>query len=144
MNKPQMMTSTHPNPQPTQMDKENVVVAQVLADLHRFRVALGNSHVKTGEAWNSLGLIRMHMQQDAMEAKPCLEEALRIFKKNDERALEATTLNDLGNCLERLNQHEKAFDAYKEAREIFETEKFSESHPRVLSTQRSLSRLCRE
>lgn len=137
------MPSTLPNTQLTHMDKENVVVAKVLADLHRFRLSLGDSHVKTGEAWNSLGLIRMHMQQTPTEAKTCFEEALRIFQKNDDRTSIAITLNDMGNCLERLHQHDAAYDAYNKAQEILQNEKFSESHPRLIATQRSMARLCR-
>ena len=137
---PTMMPNTQPNP----MDTENVVIAQVLQDLTLFRNSLGDTHVKVAETWNSLGLIRLHMQQNATEAKPCFEEALRIFTKNNNRTSIAVTLNDLGYCLERLGQHAAAVESYRRAREIFTDQKFSESHPRMLSTQLSLSRLMRE
>lgn len=137
---PTMMPNTQPNP----MDTENVVIAQVLQDLTLFRNSLGDTHVKVAETWNSLGLIRLHMQQNATEAKPCFEEALRIFTKINNRTSIAVTLNDLGYCLERLGQHAAAVESYRRAREIFTDQKFSESHPRMLSTQLSLSRLMRE
>jgi tetratricopeptide (TPR) repeat protein len=139
-----MMPSMVPNTQANPMDTENVVIAQVLQDLKLFRLSLGDKHVKVAETWNSLGLIRLHMQQDAKEAKPCFEEALRIFTENDNRTSIAVTLNDLGYCFERLGQHDAAVESYKRAREIFEAQKFSDSHPRMLSTQLSLSRLLRE
>jgi tetratricopeptide (TPR) repeat protein len=139
-----MMPSTLPNTKPRTMDTENVVVKQVLADLNRFREDLGESHEKVAETWNSLGLIRLHMQQDADEAKVCFEEALRIFTQHDSQSSIAITLNDLGYCHERLLQQEEAMNSYKKARELLEAQKYSESHPRMISTQRSLARLMRE
>jgi tetratricopeptide (TPR) repeat protein len=138
------MPSTLPNTQPQMMDTENVVVKQVLADLIRFREDLGETHEKVAETWNSLGLIRLHMQQDADEAKVCFEQALRIFTEHDSQSSIAITLNDLGYCHERLHQQDEAVNSYKKARELFEAQKYSESHPRMISTQRSLSRLMRE
>ena len=139
-----MMPSKLPNTEPCGMDKGNVVVGKVLNELNRLRADVGDSDVKTAEAWISLGLIRLHMQQDPSEAKSCFEEALRILKKNKNQALIAVTLNDLGICLERLQERSEACEAYKTAYEILKAENFSESHPRVLSTQRSLSRLLGE
>lgn len=122
---------------------DNIVLKQVVDDLHRYRRDLGESHLKVAETWNSLGLIRLHMQQNAQDAKGCLEEALRIFESCDSRTSVAVTLNDLGYCHERLDETDKAVEAYKRAFDLLEAEKFSPSHPRMISTQRSLSRLAR-
>lgn len=133
-----------PNTNPRRSDTENVVVKQVLHDLDRFLMDLGESHEKVAETWNSLGLIRLHMQQDAKEAKSCFEEALRIFAKNDNQVSTAITLNDLGYCHERLLEYDKAMESYRKALQLLEAMKFSETHPRMISIQRSLSRLLRE
>ena len=143
-----MVPSNTPNSQqqanPRKVGSENIVIKQVLDDLTRYRRDLGESHEKVAETWNSLGLIRLHMQQDAHGAKHCFEEALRIFEQIDSQASIAITLNDLGCCLERLQENEKAISVYQKARQLLEAEKYSATHPRMLSTERSISRLLRK
>lgn len=122
---------------------DNIVLKQVVDDLHRYRRDLGESHLKVAETWNSLGLIQLHMQQNARDAKGYLEEALRIFESCGSRIRVAVTLNDLGYCHERLQETDKAVEAYKRALHLLEAEKSSKSHPGMISTKRSLSRLAR-
>jgi tetratricopeptide (TPR) repeat protein len=58
------------------------------------------------ELGNALGLIRLHMQRDAGEARNCHEEALRIYRTicDEDRVSVAVTLDDLGSCYEPLHQ----------------------------------------
>ena len=124
-------------------DSDNVVLRQVLDDLHRYRRDLGETHEKVAETWNSLGLIRLHMQRDPEAALGCHQEALKIFRKKKASMAMAITLNDLGYCYERLNQNEPALEIYKEAVELLKKLKIGQSHPRMTSTQRSINRLMR-
>jgi tetratricopeptide (TPR) repeat protein len=120
------------------------LLKEVLDDLVRYQTLLGDDAVKTAEAWTSLGLIRLHLENDANAAVSCFKESLRIFMKNNDLKSVATTWNDLGICFERLHLHEDALKSYIKAREIFEAESFSKSHPCIVSSQRSICRLLRK
>eukprot|EP00540_Astrosyne_radiata_P021483 CAMPEP_0116839464 /NCGR_PEP_ID=MMETSP0418-20121206/9786_1 /TAXON_ID=1158023 /ORGANISM="Astrosyne radiata, Strain 13vi08-1A" /LENGTH=143 /DNA_ID=CAMNT_0004469587 /DNA_START=96 /DNA_END=527 /DNA_ORIENTATION=+ len=124
-------------------DSDNVVLRQVLDDLHRYQRDLGEWHEKVAETWNSLGLIRLHMQRDAEAALGCHQEALKIFRKQDAPLSMAITLNDLGYCYERLGKREDALNIYKEAVDLLRKSKIGSSHPRMIATQRSMNRLMR-
>uniref|UniRef100_A0A7S1D2E4 Kinesin light chain n=1 Tax=Cyclophora tenuis TaxID=216820 RepID=A0A7S1D2E4_CYCTE len=124
-------------------DSDNVVLRQVLDDLRRYRRDLGENHEKVAETWNSLGLIRLHMQRDPEAALGCHQEALKIFRKKTANLAMAITLNDLGYCYERLNQREQALEIYKEAVDLLKKQKLGQSHPRMIATQRSVNRLMR-
>lgn len=119
---------------------KDVLLKKVVTDLRRFIADYGKSHEKVAEAWNSMGLIRLHLQQNTIEAKRCFEEAIRILENGDKAAF-AITLSDLGWCHERLKDHEKALLLYRKAKIILEDQECSESHPTSVSINRSLERL---
>ena len=127
----------------------------VLADLERFQMSSSSRSLddrsdeavdetkKLAETWNSLGLIRLHMQKDAPSAKDCHVEALQIFERNRQRMDMAITLIDLGYCYERLNQQEDALRQYQHALTVLEEERVSKDHPRMMAVQRAISRITR-
>jgi tetratricopeptide (TPR) repeat protein len=116
----------------------------ILEDLDRCQELLGDTDIKTAHTWTSLGLIRLHLEHDAQGALTCFKESLRIFMNNDDLKSVATTWNDLGLCFERLEMYDKALKSYMKARDIFEAESFSASHPCIVSSQRSIGRLLRK
>lgn len=122
----------------------NPVLKQILQDLEDYRKEYGNVHPKVAESWNALGLIRVHMERDADEARKCHEYALAIFKEKKLVVDTAITLNDLGYCFERLNQTEEALKRYQEALQLLQSERLSDDHPRVISTRRAVFRILRE
>lgn len=124
-------------------DTQNPVLREILLDLKRSQQEFGYSHEKVAEAWNALGLIRVHMQRDAKKAKQCHENALRIFQDNFMPAETAITLNDLGYCYEQLSEQDSALKIYREALRIMKELKIAENHPRMMSTQRAVCRLQR-
>ena len=124
-------------------ESNNPVLKQILHDLRDAQLRFGKHHQKCADAWNALGLIRVHMQQDAEAAKKCHEYALTIFRERQLAKETATTLNDLGYCYERLNLPEAALQNYQDSLRILESEKLPESHPQVLSTRRAVSRILR-
>jgi tetratricopeptide (TPR) repeat protein len=128
---------------PGDEDTQNLSLREILLDLERSQQEFGYSHEKVAEAWNALGLIRVHMQRDAKKAKQCHENALRIFQCNFMPAETAITLNDLGYCYEQLSEQDRALEVYREALHIMEELKIAENHPRMLSTQRAVCRLQR-
>jgi hypothetical protein len=124
-----------------------VVLHQVLADLVRFTEELGPNHVKVAETWNSLGLIRLHMQQNVNAAVKCHKEALVIYRFNaDALTLDiAVTLADLGRCYERLNDCTQALQKYQEAVDLMQNDpSIRQNHSVVESVRRSMARLRRE
>jgi tetratricopeptide (TPR) repeat protein len=126
-------------------DMSNPVLRQVLSDLRDCQCEYGCQHGKVADAWNALGLIRLHMQRDAEAARQCHEHALRIYKENLQLTEAAITLNDLGYCYEQLNQQESALKLYREAWKILVNEKqLSDFHPCVISIQRAVSRIGRQ
>lgn len=122
----------------------NPVLKQVLHDLRRAQMQFGTHHEKSAEAWNALGLVRIHMQRDAEAAKKCHEFALAIFREQEMAEETATTLNDLGICCERLDLPEAALKQYEESLLILENQNFPETHPQMLSTRRAVSRMTRQ
>jgi tetratricopeptide (TPR) repeat protein len=121
------------------------VLLPVLEDLCRFRDELGPNHVKVAETWNSLGLIRLHMQHNESAAIKCHEEAIKIYRMNEVSALQlAVTLGDLGACYERVCEPEHALGIYQEALHLLAVSKVSPSHRVTLSIVRSIARLKRE
>ena len=121
---------------------------KVLSELKRYREQQerGESSVEDdyAEAWNSLGLIRIHMQNNATEAKKCHEQALRIYRTKKTAAVNiATTLIDRGLCYERLAQQDEALTNYQQALQLLKDQSIAEGNILVRTTQRSISRLCR-
>lgn len=122
----------------------NPVLKQVLHDLRKAQMQFGTHHQKSADAWNALGLVRIHMQRDAVAARKCHEFALTIFRDQQMAEETATTLNDLGYCCERLDLPEAALKNYEESLLILENLNFPETHPQVLSTKRAVSRMTRK
>ena len=122
---------------------DNPVLRRVLSDLQLSQEEYGRSHGKVAEAWNALGLVRVHMQRNAEQALMCHEHALRIFRDNNLTADSAITMNDVAYCYEQLQQQDRAFETYQEALELMKQEGLSEYHPMRMSTSRALSRLRR-
>ena len=124
-------------------ETSNPVLKKVVHDLRRAQMQFGYHHEKCAEAWNALGLIRIHMQRNAEAARKCHEYALAIFRDHDMAQETATTLNDLGYCYERLDLPGTALEKYEESLDILQDEDLPENHPQVLSTKRALSRMTR-
>ncbi|KAL7572393.1 hypothetical protein ACA910_021601 [Epithemia clementina (nom. ined.)] len=123
---------------------EPLVLEPVLADLARFNQELGPHHEKVAEAWNSLGLIRMHVQLDPFAAIECHKEALRIQRLQSCPSLKlAATLNDLAMCYERVRESERALELYLEAEIVLKRCAASSTHPVTISTDRCIARLQR-
>ena len=95
---------------------------QVQSDIARLTQELGPLHPKIAETWNSLGLIRLHVQNMIPAAIKCHEEALFIYRNNpNENCLAiAATLNDLGRCYERIEDTARALEVYQEAECLIE------------------------
>ena len=125
-------------------DNGNPVLRRVMSDLRTAQHEFGKSHNTVAEAWNALGLVRVHTQRDAQAAKMCHAEALRIYASNEEHVQTAITLNDLGYCHEQLGEHSQALERYEEALKILSNLKLDESHPRMISTRRAVCRVRRE
>lgn len=128
----------------------------VLADLEKFQssssLSTQSPYVtsqgvdetkKIAETWNSLGLMRLHMQKDIQAAKDCHQEALKIIEGTKFRMELSVTLHDLGYCYERLNQQEEALKNYKLALRVLEEEHISKEHPRMIAVQRAVDRISR-
>jgi tetratricopeptide (TPR) repeat protein len=122
-----------------------LVLKQVLADLIRFTKELGSTHQKVAETWNTLGLIRLHMQRNIKAAMKCHEEALSIYKATGGSTIDvAVTLNDLGRCYERLNDIEKALEIYERAECLIREDKTARQNHGVMdSLDRAVARLRR-
>jgi len=135
------LSATSTPTKPPRDSPQEVVLRQVLADMKRFR--LEGCAYKVAETWNSLGLIRLHMQRDAESARECHEEALRIFRELGEKKLMAITLHDLGYCLERMELRELALKQYEEAILHLKDEDLDKTHPRMIATQRAMNRVLR-
>ena len=118
-------------------ESDNRLLRCVLNDLQRLQQE-GNQE-QISEAWNSLGLIRLHTQHNAEAAIRCHRQALQFCQDPVEIAV---TLNDLGYCFERLQQPDRALVIYKQAQQIIQ-EHAPDSHPRKVSIERSLARILR-
>lgn len=138
------------SPSPTSVDSSSednpLVLEQVRTELLNRTRELGPSHVKVAETWNSLGLIRLHMQRNAPAAMKCHEEALKIYRGLDDAdpCQLADTLADLGRCCERLNEHDRALALYEEALRIVQAADVPDSRRRLFaSTEQRVARLSR-
>ena len=123
-----------------------LLLKQVLADLIRLTDELGPGHIKVAETWNSLGLIRLHVQRNVQAAIKCHKEALSIYtgSKDGSTVDIAVTLNDLGRCYERLNDQAKALESYERAEElVLNDSSIRKTHSVVESVKRSVARLRR-
>jgi tetratricopeptide (TPR) repeat protein len=121
----------------------NPVLQRVLHDLKSAKNTFGDNHNSVADAWNALGLVRVHTQRDVEEAVVCHQEAYRIFIQNGEKEGIAFTLNDLAYCYELLGKHNKALSLHHEALSTFEETNVSEFHPKVVSTHAAISRIQR-
>ena len=121
----------------------NPVLRRVLSDLRVTQKEYGHNHGKVAEAWNALGLVRIHMQRNAQQALHCHERALNIFKDNQMVTEIAITMNDVAHCYEQLSQPQLAYDTYEEALSLMKQQGLSEYHPIRMATSRALSRLTR-
>jgi tetratricopeptide (TPR) repeat protein len=142
-------TRRPPSPEETSDRDSDVnnptVLLPVIEDLCRFTDELGPNHVKVADTWNSLGLIRLHMQHNESAAIKCHQEAIKIYKMNDLSTLQlAVTLGDLGACYERVGEPEHALGIYQEALQMLEVSEVSSSHLVAQSIMRSIARLKRE
>ena len=144
------VTAKHPSPHEDSDSSDDVerplVLKQVLADLLRLTEELGPTHLKVAEVWNSLGLIRLHMQRNVQAAVKCHQEALAIFRCNQESSTVdiAVTLNDLGRCYERLDYQQEALQTYEEAvAMICKDTSIQKTHTVVESLNRAVARLRR-
>jgi tetratricopeptide (TPR) repeat protein len=115
----------------------NPVLAAVLLDLEKSQTE--GDQQKIAEAWNSLGLVRLHTQHNTKEAIICHKKALKMCIDPVETAI---TLNDLGFCYERLNEHDQAMQVYKQAMQLLGN-RLADSHPRKLGLERNMARLLR-
>ena len=123
----------------------NPYLNRVLADIKCFQENECCNKEALAEAWNALGLIRLHMQRNANEARKCHEQALRIYQSHQELSVPtAITLNDLAFCYEQLSQIDRALETYNKALRMFKDLNMTESNIRVEATLRSISRVCRK
>lgn len=148
---PVRTTRKHPSPLEDSDSSNDVpaplVLNQVMADLLRLTEELGPTHIKVAETWNSLGLIRLHMQNNIEAAIKCHREALSIYRTNQDATNLATavTLNDLGRCYERLHDCATALQTYEQAAELMQKDPtIRKNHTFLESVLRSMARLRRE
>jgi tetratricopeptide (TPR) repeat protein len=139
-----LVPSINPSIYSSPSEHKKTLLEAILDDLDRYQTLFGDADIKTAETWTSLGLVRLHLEKDAQSALSCFKESLQIFVQNNDLQSVATTWNDLGICFERLQMHEEALKSYMKARDIFEAENFSKSHPCIVSSLRSISRLLRK
>lgn len=118
---------------------------------------------RMAEAWNSLGLVRLHTELNPREAIRCHENALQLLRSSSSSLssssseveqmvgtdscfpLElATTFHDLGFCYERLKDTTHALELYQAAKRILTKEHgILDSYPRLRALERSIERLQR-
>lgn len=124
-------------------EESNHLVQNVMGDLQQAQQS--GSASRTCEAWNALGLIRLHTRRNPSGALECHEIALQLITSSNTQAKcmqEATTLNDIGLCYERLEQTKEAVLAYEQAMEMMK-EGISPTHPQRMSLERTMARLSR-
>jgi tetratricopeptide (TPR) repeat protein len=98
---------------------EPIVLPAALDELGRLIAEHGPRHETVAEAWTAVGLIRLHMQRDALAALKCHHHALEVYKSiHASQTKLAITLNDLGMCYERMGNRKRALDAYRGALEL--------------------------
>eukprot|EP00934_Nitzschia_sp_Nitz4_P002148 Nitzschia sp. Nitz4//scaffold63_size106090//81538//82095//NITZ4_004406-RA/size106090-processed-gene-0.133-mRNA-1//1//CDS//3329556023//2148//frame0 len=123
---------------------QNPLLNKALDDLERCQD--GGCKRTIAEAWNALGLVRLHTQRDPQEALRCHDCALQLLESmggNDVNSDLAATLNDLGLCHERLGDKAKAMQLYQRAREVLEGQDFKSSHERLQAVDRAIARVSR-
>ncbi|CAJ1954937.1 unnamed protein product [Cylindrotheca closterium] len=122
-------------------EESNHLVQNILDDLQHAQES--GSLCQLCEAWNALGLIRLHTRRNPAGALECHALALRLIACNgDEDCMKkATTLSDMGLCYERLQQTKEAVLAYKQAMDLMKGT--SSSHPQKMSLERTMARLTR-
>jgi tetratricopeptide (TPR) repeat protein len=120
-----------------------MLLQSVLRDLETTK-----DQIKLAETYNSLGLIRLHMQKDPLGALECHTQAkellIRISNKEDDDVEEllAITYSDVGYCHERLSETDQAVIQYKLAQAKL-SQVLSPDHPRMISVQRAMDRVLR-
>lgn len=128
-------------PRLQQGEESNHLVQNVLNDLQRAQEF--GSISQASEAWNALGLIRLHTRRNPLGALECHEKALRLLSSSssscDKNYMKAVTLSDIGLCYERLHQPKEAVLAYQQAMDLMK----GTSHPRMVSLERTMARLSR-
>jgi tetratricopeptide (TPR) repeat protein len=154
-------------------EDEFPVLQRVVSELQWAQKEYGFHHPKVAEAWNALGLVKIHMQRDPTQALMCHEHALRIFRELDQEkkrheepqehdqeqsqsdadaaavtaasyaTATAITLNDVAYCHEQLQQTEQALQFYQESLQIMQQHDVSQYHPHMVSATRALFRLGR-
>ena len=139
-------SSPHPSPyEPSDWDEQAMHPAQlssVLDDLNKKTLEYGPFHPIVADHWNSLGLIRFHMQRNVLAAIKCHQIALDIYRRNGMAVQQAVCLSDLAACYERTRDCAKAIALYQQAYELLGS---LGSHKSCvhLSISRSLARLQR-
>ena len=124
------------------------VLFDVLSDLKEGIRDNGPLHPKVGDLWNSLGLIRLHMQRKIDAAVKCHEQAIKIYRANGSdkttQTQMAACLSDLAACYEQQGDFEGALRLYEEALQILDSPE-GESCPSFhrQSIERSLARIRR-
>lgn len=143
--KPRKPPSPHEDSDSSDDIERPLVLKQVLADLMQYTEELGPTHIKVAETWNSLGLIRLHMQHNVQAAIKCHTEALEIYMLVNAPKIDlAVTLNDLGRCYERSKDQIKALETYEQAEELVRSDSsIRKTHSVVDSLQRAVARLRR-
>lgn len=149
-------------------DTRNPLLSKALHELDQSLIA--GDRQRMAQAWNSLGLVRLHTQLKPHEAIRCHRNALQLLLSSSsspttstteedsssssgacqgacssQHLLElATTYKDLGLCYERLNDTNEAMAMYLEAQKILSTEKLLvETHPQILALKRAIDRIQR-
>ena len=104
---------------------------------------VNDNNRKLAETWNSLGLVRLHVQKNVQAAVQCHETALKLLDGTPFQMEMAITRNDLGYCYERSDQPEDALQQYQLALRVLEEQHVSQHHARRLSIQRGIDRILR-
>ena len=127
-------------------ETQPAVLQDVLDDIRDQTDRYGPHHPTVGDLWNALGLIRLHMQQDAVAAMECHRHALAIYRRHsdDESKFKlAVCLNDLGHCCELQRDTETALLLYREALELLDSTRLDPKSCHRQSIERALARIHR-
>lgn len=114
----------------------------VLQDLENRTRECGPYDEIVANHWNSLGLIRLHMQRNVQAAIKCHTVALQIYRKTASTSIQiAVCLADLAACHERLSESKRAKSLFQEALDLLESSVDNPKSCIHLSITRSLARL---
>lgn len=112
------------------------VLLEVLNDIETCTQEYGHCHKKVADLWNSLGLIRFHMQHNVSAAIHCHQVALDVYRKclhsggNRTGSTNSNTTNhavvvpyavclsDLAACYERSREVDQAILLYSQALDV--------------------------